>query len=93
MKWVKLRALESRAGQFRPAVDGRMEGIDEMWMRSEPRWPYKVPVLGEAYSMYAGWARGEERAADRDTLHAAGRHLGPPEDTKTQKNGFWLSPE
>ena len=49
-----------------------MEGIEEMWMRSESCWPYKVPVLGEAYLMYAGWAQGEERAADRDTLHAAG---------------------
>ena len=53
-----------------------MEGIDEMWMRSEPCWP-------QAYLMYAGWAQGEERAtlgasgpstgwSQRDTLHAAG---------------------
>ncbi len=28
--------------RFRPAVDGRMEGIDEMWMRSEPCWPKAV---------------------------------------------------
>ncbi len=58
--------------RFRRAVDSRMEGIDEMWMPCEYRRPYKVPVLGEPYSMYGGWSRTEQGAADRDTLHAAG---------------------
>ncbi len=53
------------------AVDGRMEGIDEMWMPCEYRRPYKVPVLREPYSMYGGWSRTEQGAADRDTLYAA----------------------
>ncbi len=48
-----------------------MEGIDEMWMPCEYRRPYKVPVLGEPYSMYGGWSRTEQGAADRDPLHAA----------------------
>ncbi len=51
--------------QFRRGVDGRMEGIDEMWMPCEYRRPYKVPVLGEPYSMYGGWARTEQGAPVR----------------------------
>ncbi len=49
-----------------------MFGIDEMWMPCEYRRPHKVPVLGEPYSMYGGWSRTEQGAADRDTEDAAG---------------------
>ncbi len=43
--------------RFRREADGRMEGIDEMWMRSEPCWPDEVPVLGGKVSVL-GEARG-----------------------------------